>query len=231
MSSYTTVEVGQPDTTEYRIFFEKDGKKISPLHDIPLFADQEKKIFNYVCEIPRDTQAKLEITMGEDLNPIKQDIKGGKLRYVAYKYPWNYGAFPQTWEDPTVKCEDTDAFGDKDPLDCVEIGSAVGQRGTVRQVKVLGTLALIDEGETDWKIIGIDVTDPEADKLNDIEDLKALRPGYVEKMHDWFRDYKIPDGKAANKFAFNGEAKNRDYAFKVIDENNQLWKNKFGKKQ
>lgn len=42
----------------------------------------------------------------------------------------------------------------------------VCSRGEVIQVKVLGTLALIDEGETDWKIIAINVEDPEADNYN-----------------------------------------------------------------
>ena len=34
------------------------------------------------------------------------------------------------------------------------------------QVKVLGILAMIDEGETDWKVIAIDVNDPLAKELN-----------------------------------------------------------------
>jgi len=34
------------------------------------------------------------------------------------------------------------------------------------QVKILGVLAMIDEGETDWKIIAIDVNDPDAPDLN-----------------------------------------------------------------
>ena len=38
--------------------------------------------------------------------------------------------------------------------------------GSVIQVKVLGTFAMIDEGETDWKVICIDVTDPLAEKCN-----------------------------------------------------------------
>ena len=42
----------------------------------------------------------------------------------------------------------------------------MAQRGEVKQVKLLGTLALIDEGETDWKILAIDVTDPLADQIN-----------------------------------------------------------------
>lgn len=38
--------------------------------------------------------------------------------------------------------------------------------GEVIKVKVLGTLALIDEGETDWKVIVINTDDPEADSYN-----------------------------------------------------------------
>ena len=34
------------------------------------------------------------------------------------------------------------------------------------QVKVLGVIALIDEGETDWKILAINTNDPLAEKLN-----------------------------------------------------------------
>ena len=41
-----------------------------------------------------------QISKEEFLNPIKQDTKKGKLRYVRNCFPhkgylWNYGAFPQ----------------------------------------------------------------------------------------------------------------------------------------
>lgn len=36
----------------------------------------------------------------------------------------------------------------------------------MKQVKVLGVMALIDEGETDWKLLAIDVNDPVASKMN-----------------------------------------------------------------
>lgn len=39
-------------------------------------------------------------------------------------------------------------------------------QGEVIKVKVLGTLALIDEGETDWKVIVINTEDPEASDFN-----------------------------------------------------------------
>ena len=42
----------------------------------------------------------------------------------------------------------------------------VAEIGEIRQVKVLGVLAMIDDGETDWKLLGIDVNDPRAETLN-----------------------------------------------------------------
>jgi inorganic pyrophosphatase len=135
----------------------------------------------------------------------------------------------QTWEDPSYVHPDTGAKGDKDPLDVVEIGSTVGKTGEVKQVKILGTLAMIDEGETDWKIIVIDVKDPDAANLNDIDDVEKLRPGFLAKVHEWFRDYKIPDGKPPNKFAFDGKFQNRAFALKIIKENHEFWAKKYRK--
>lgn len=86
------------------------------------------------------------------MNPIKQDVKKGKARFVSNVFPyhgymWNYGALPQTWEDPSHMDPNTNCKGDNDPLDVCEIGYRVANRGEVRQVKVLGCVALIDEGE------------------------------------------------------------------------------------
>jgi inorganic pyrophosphatase len=227
--SYSAVHQGQPETLEYRIYLEKDGKRISPWNDIPLVADPEKKLYSFVAEIPKNSHAKIETSLEDTDNPLKQDIKNGKLRYIAdvngqTGYPWNYGCFPQTWEDPKVTHPATGFPGDDDPLDGCEIGSKIAKMGDILQVKVLGTIALIDEGETDWKIICIDVNDPEAEKFNDVEDVEKHRPGYLAMVRDWFRDYKIPDGKPPNKFAFNGEAKNKSFVLELMEEYHSLWK-------
>lgn len=123
---------------------------------------------------------------------LTADTKKGKLRYVRNCFPhhgyiWNYGAFPQTWEDPNAKHAETGANGDNDPLDVCEIGEAVGYVGQVKQVKVLGIMALLDEGETDWKVIVVDVNDPLAPKLNDIEDVERHLPGLIRATSEWFR--------------------------------------------
>ncbi|KAJ3244168.1 Inorganic pyrophosphatase [Chytriomyces hyalinus] len=227
---YKTRVVGAPNTLEHRVYIENSqGKVVSPFHDIPLFANAEKTVLNMIVEVPRWTNAKLEISKDEAFNPIKQDIKKGKLRFVRNCFPhhgyiWNYGAFPQTWEDPTSVHPDTKAKGDNDPLDVCEIGELVGTVGQVKQVKVLGTMALLDEGETDWKVIVIDINDPLASKLNDIEDVERHMPGILRASNEWFRIYKIPDGKPENNFAFSGEAKNKAYATEVIHETNEAWK-------
>ncbi|OWZ60906.1 inorganic pyrophosphatase [Cryptococcus neoformans] len=227
--AYQTRIIGAANTLEHRVYVEQEGKVVSPFHDIPLFADESKTILNMVVEVPRWTNAKMEISKEETFNPIKQDIKKGKLRYVRNCFPhhgyiWNYGAFPQTWEDPNVKHAETGANGDNDPLDVCEIGEAVAYTGQVKQVKVLGIMALLDEGETDWKVLVVDVNDPLAPRLNDIEDVERHLPGLIRATNEWFRIYKIPDGKPENVFAFSGEAKSKKYAVEIIHECHEAWR-------
>jgi len=223
--------VGAPNTFDYKVYLSdsKTGQVQSFFHDLPLYANSDRNVFNMVVEIPRWTNAKLEISKSEPFNPIVQDTKKGKLRFVRNCFPhhgyiWNYGAFPQTWEDPSHMHAETKAKGDNDPLDVCEIGEAVGYVGQVKQVKILGIMALLDEGETDWKVLVIDVNDPLAPKLNDIEDVERHLPGLIRASNEWFRIYKIPDGKPENMFAFSGEAKNKKYALEIILECHEAWK-------
>jgi inorganic pyrophosphatase len=81
--------------------------------------------------------------------------------------PFNYGCLPQTWEDPAYAHPDTKIGGDNDPIDVVEIGGALPV-GTVTPVKVLGILGMIDQGETDWKVVTIANNHPLAAKMNGI---------------------------------------------------------------
>jgi inorganic pyrophosphatase len=60
-SQYTVRQGGAPNTLDHRVYIEKDGVPVSPFHDIPLFANQEQTILNMIVEIPRWTNAKLEV--------------------------------------------------------------------------------------------------------------------------------------------------------------------------
>jgi len=232
-SAWASEMVGVPETTEYRVFTKLQSKanRVSPWHDIPLLSQSNKKLFHYVNEIPKGTRAKFEIATKEKYNPIKQDIKKEKLRFFLYgDIPFNYGAFPQTWEDPNSKHPDTQFGGDNDPIDVVELSPTPIQMGNVSVVKILGILAMIDEGETDWKVIAISEANPLFNQIHRISDIEQHLPGKLNSVKDWFRNYKVPDGKPQNKFALNEQYQDENYANKVIEEAHNSWKDLVSKK-
>jgi inorganic pyrophosphatase len=49
-------------------FTENENGVVSPFHDIPLLADTSGKVFNMVVEIPRWTNAKMEVKFTSSLN-------------------------------------------------------------------------------------------------------------------------------------------------------------------
>lgn len=232
---YEIVERGQLYTLNYHCYFRniQTNTIISPFHDIPLVNEKYTGnstdiIYNMVVEVSRWTNAKMEINKKLKLNPIVQDVKSGKPRFVHNVFPyhgyiWNYGALPQTWEDPNHIDEDTKTTGDNDPLDVCEIGTALHQTGSIVPVKIVGILGLIDEGETDWKLIGIDIRDKLASQINDIGDVEKHLPGLLDATRRWFRNYKIPAGKPQNKFALNEQYGNRQYAQRIINETRKYW--------
>lgn len=59
--AYTTRKVAAANTLEHRVFIEKDGVPISAWHDIPLYANEQQTILNMVVEVPRWTNAKMEV--------------------------------------------------------------------------------------------------------------------------------------------------------------------------
>lgn len=103
--------------------------------------------------------------------------------HVKFKNDFSY----QIKDVPYDKFNISIVTGDNDPIDVLEIGYRVAERGEIVQVKILGTLALIDEGETDWKILAIDVKDPLADQVNDIADIEKHFPGLLRATVEWFK--------------------------------------------
>jgi len=219
---------------DYRIqTVEKDGvkKPISLWHDITLVhvdptTDRPTPYLNFVNEIPKFSRKKFEIATDEIGNPIKQDEKKGVLReFKKGDIFFNYGCLPRTWEDPTFVHPDAEGCrGDNDPLDVCEIGARIIKAGEVRPVKILGILCMIDEGEADWKLVTIDAEDKWAPYLNNIEDVEIQMPGMLDAIREWFRTYKIPDGKPPNVFGLQERFMNKSYAFEIIKECNHAWK-------
>ena len=194
-------------------------------HDIPRRpSGQADNIINLIVEIPMYMTAKMEVQKTMKGNVITQDTnKDGSARYYTYGTPFfNYGLIPQTWEDPSLLSADGYG-GDNDPLDVMEVGSVQLKMGSITPCKVLGSLELIDEGETDHKIICISQSDPDANRINSMTDLDFVKPGTTARLIDWLKRYKTSDGKPENKLAKEVPNSAAD-AVSIIEETHQRWR-------
>lgn len=195
---------------------------ISPWHDIPHMPDNGS--VSFVCEIPKFERAKMECITTLENNPIMQDKNSdGTPRFYHGPIFWNYGYVPQTWEDPSHIHPELKYKGDGDPLDVVEIGSKKLSVGSVTRVKPLCTLAMIDGGEVDYKVICISYEDPLSEVLNDVEDLEVHCKGTITGIREWFRWYKTPADKAKNEFGYAEEAQNAKKTWEIIQETHRSW--------
>jgi inorganic pyrophosphatase len=190
--------------------FSRGGRPVSPWHDVQL--RRPGGTFNFVNEIPKGTREKLEIDTKGMNNVIKQDLlkKTKALRSFTYgDIPFNYGCLPRTFEDPLVADPHTGFLGDGDPVDVVELSPTPLPVGDISEVRVVGVLAMIDEGEMDWKVFAV----PVSSSIHTIDDVPAH---VVNDVRHWFRFYKTTDGKGENEFAFDGVACDATLANDVI---------------
>jgi inorganic pyrophosphatase len=189
----------------------------------------------------------MEINKETPFNPIIQDTKKGKPRFYHSDSTVNYGAFPQTWEDPThadllvpeFKGDNGASYARKpariepfhqtrsftDPTDVIDVSQRVSSTGDIYVVKVIGALGMVDGGELDWKIVVIDVADPLATEVDDIHQLADDHPlsERLAAIRDWFRDYKLPDGKPVNEFSNEGKYYGKADALQVVNAQHDLW--------
>ena len=148
-------------------------------------------------------------------------MKNGVLREYAYgDQLFNYGALPQTWEDPKVLLPETGTPGDNDPIDVLDIGTKQWSVGSIVRIKILGVLGLVDAGETDWKLVAVSAEDPLASVLNDLSDVNTHMPGAIDALRTWLRLYKLP---VVNSFVFDGAARDRAFALALVEETHGYW--------
>lgn len=221
------------DGFSYRAFLKTEqGQLASPWHDVPLkTAGAETDEFSAVFEIARNSTAKMEVATDEEHNPIKQDTKKDKktgekyLRHYMLNPCFNYGMIPQTWENSAHKDRETQAYGDNDPLDIVEIStSKIVTLGEHQAVKVLGALCLLDQGELDWKIIALNAAEAKEKRVKNMEDFNRTNPGALKEIADWFRTYKTFEGKGENTFGYEGRFLSAERTIEIIHENNAFYK-------
>ena len=66
-----------------------------------------------------------------------------------------------------------------------------------QRVKILGALAMIDDGETDWKVIVVAEGTALYKACDSCADLEDQRPGLLDGLREWFRLYKTAEVRVA----------------------------------
>ncbi|MDO0947128.1 inorganic diphosphatase [Chromohalobacter israelensis] len=161
--------------------------------------DDAPDSFHVVNEIPAGSFTKYEI-----------NAEHGQLivdRYVSMpvRYPANYGSITSS------------AGGDGDPLDALVLTRDSIYPGAVIEVRAIGVLRMVDDGEADDKIIAVptDAVDPSYADVEGIEDLPAMQ---TERLNAFFRVYKdLPEGGDIELNGFGDAGEARDILSRAFD--------------
>ncbi|KAJ0983965.1 hypothetical protein J5N97_002321 [Dioscorea zingiberensis] len=144
-----------------------------PWHDLEIGSDAPA-VFNCVVEIGKGSKVKYELDKKTGL------IMVDRILYSSVVYPHNYGFIPRTL------CEDND------PMDVLVLMQEPVLSGCFLRAKAIGIMPMIDQGETDNKIIAVCADDPEYRHYNDIKDLPPHRLAEIKRF---FEDYKKNENK------------------------------------
>jgi inorganic pyrophosphatase len=150
------------------------------LHDIdPGTADA----VNVIIEIPKYSKNKYEIDKETGL------IALDRVMHSAQDYPYDYGFVPQTYWD------------DGDALDVVVLTTYPLLSGILVPVRMVAVMDMIDDGDSDVKIIAVPQKDPRWDKVKDLGD---INPHTLKEMEHFFATYKKVQDKEITINGFEG---------------------------
>lgn len=160
-------------------------------------------IVEATIEIPMGTQNKYEV------DPKTRKIKLDRVLFSSVSYPSEYGFIENTLS------------GDGDPLDILVLSTFPTFPGCIIKGRVLGYLELIDNGDTDEKVITVNSTDPRFDHIQTLEDLPEHT---IDEIKEFFKTYKHLQGikvQVGNIYGIEETKKLIDECKKRFIENNQ----------
>ena len=154
-------------------------------------------IVETIIEIPKDSNVKYEMEKGK--------LLVDRIMFGDFKYPQNYGFIDNTLD------------WDGDPLDILIITNGSIVPGAIVEARVVGAMKMIDEGETDTKLIAYVNDDP---NHKDIDDINKIPKDVLDKIETFFKKYK---GYKGSKIEITG-FENANYAQKELEETKELYK-------
>jgi inorganic pyrophosphatase len=159
------------------------------LYEIPTHTDSPK-IVNAIVEIPKYSRYKYEYDPEYDQFVLNRSLMS------AMVYPANYGFISST------------LAADGDALDILILSDDPIDKGTIVPTRVIAALHMIDDGEVDYKLIGVPISAYQQSKdFNDIDPLQ------LDIIYNFFARYKELEGK---EVILKGWI-NREDTYKIIE--------------
>ena len=157
---------------------------------------------NTIIEIPKDSKLKYELDKKTGLLMLDRAM------HSSVAYPGNYGMVPQTlWEDG-------------DPLDVLVISDYPIHPLTLVKARPIGVMKMIDDGESDDKIIAVVSDDPRYDEIQDLDDVALHR---VKEIKNFFETYKLLRNKKVEITSVEG----KQAAKNAVKKSFKLYKEKY----
>src|SRR5947209_7757474 len=153
-----------------------------PWHDVSL-GDNVPDLVPVVVEVPKGSKTKYELDKKSGL------IRVDRILFSSVHYPANYGFIPQTY------CED------RDPLDVLLLGQESLVPLSLARAKPIGLMKMVDQGESDDKIIAVHLDDAEFAHYDSVDQLPPHRLTQVKRF---FEDYKVLEHKSVTVEGFLG---------------------------
>jgi len=170
-------------------------------HDV---SPGEKESINVIIEIARGSKNKYEIDKKTGL------IALDRVSHTAQDFPFDYGFVPQTlWHD-------------NDPVDVVVLSTYPFEPGILVRVRPVALMNMIDDGESDDKIIGVPIDDP---RWVSVKNLGDINRHTLKEMEHFYGTYKKLQGKEVTVTGF----KDKDFAEACFLEGTKIYREKFSK--
>ena len=144
-----------------------------PWHGVKI-GDEHPDVINAIIEIPSLSRAKTELDIPTGL------LKVDKILHSSVIYPANYGFVPETCTDGG------------NPLDILVLCQLTIPSMCLMKVRPIGLMRMLENGESDDKIIAVAVHDPE---YNIYYDISELPPFKLLMINQFFNDYKTLERK------------------------------------
>ena len=132
-------------------------------------------LVNAVIEIPLEGITKYEYD--KELHVFRVD----RNLYSPVHYPGDYGFIPSTLGD------------DGDPLDVLVLVDTPSFPGCLQEVRPIGALEMIDQGQGDEKILAVGKGNP---RYNDVDNFSQIYPHMLKEITHFFSIYKDLEGKS-----------------------------------